>query len=89
MPKYGRARKTPNPNSMVVKRQLNAFTRNQPASIQVLRAELAAGGIGGVKGEGGTKLTLGDSVVNDNNGNITIKSNTSSESKVSAVNNLN
>ena len=53
------------------------------------RAELAEGGLGGVKGEGGAKLTLGDSVVNDNNGNITIKSNSSSESKVSAVNDLN
>ena len=89
MPRYGRARKTPNPNSMVVKRQLNEFRRNQPASIQVLRAELQEGGLGGVSGEGGAKLTLGDSVVNDNNGNITIKSNTSSESKVSAINNLN
>ena len=96
MPKVGRARWTPNPNSKVVRRQINIFGHRQPPSVQVLRAQLSAGTIAGaggaagsVSGSGGAQLTLGDSVITTNNGNIAIKSNNPSNSIVSPVTTLN
>ena len=90
MPKVGRARWTPNPNSKVVKRQLNFFSHNQPASLQAARLGGGIGGGGGVAaavaGLGGAQLTLGDVAAN---GNVAIKSNTPSESTVSDVTTIN
>ena len=91
MTKVGRARWTPNPNSKVVKRQLNLFNHNRPASVQVIQSLGIVGGGGGgaVSGNGGAQLTLGDSVNTTNNGNISIKSNNPSNSTVSVVTTLN
>tara|TARA_Y100001935_G_scaffold255548_1_gene269376 strand:+ start:3880 stop:4152 length:273 start_codon:yes stop_codon:yes gene_type:complete len=74
MPRVGRARWTPNPNSKVVKRQINNFSHNMPAGVQVLQRLInEGGGLGGgnLSGEGKTDLTLGDA---NNDGSITIKS---------------
>ena len=96
MPKVGRARWTPNPNSKVVRRQLNFNSNRLPPAVQVLKSQLAAGNIGvaagaggAVSGNGGAQLTLGDSVITTNNGNIAIKSNNPSNSVISTVTTLN
>ena len=89
MSKVGRARWTPNPNSKVVRRQLNFFAHNRPPAVQVIERNGIAGGGGAVSGNGGAQLTLGDSVNTTNNGNISIKSNNPSNSTVSVVTTLN